>query len=100
KPIIFVLNNGLYGIDEVVGEKGHIYDELARWNYQAIPEAMGCKHWFTVCVSTVKQLEQTISTIQSTQRASYVEVLLPPDENQPLSDTIIQQLYKAKVPNP
>jgi len=100
KPIIFVLNNGLYGIEEVIGEKGHIYDDLARWNYQAIPEAMGCKHWFTECVSTVKQLEQTISTIQSAQKACYVEVLIPPDESQPLSDTIIEQLYKARAPHP
>lgn len=100
KPIIFVLNNGLYGIEEVIGEKGHVYDELARWNYRTIPEAMGCKDWFTVCVSTVKQLENTLSVIQSSRKACYVEVLMPPEESQPLPEAVIEQLYKAKAPHP
>jgi indolepyruvate decarboxylase len=33
KPIIFVLNNGAYGVEIVLSEKGLSYDDLAKWNY-------------------------------------------------------------------
>ncbi len=30
KPRIFVLNNGLYGVEDVISERGHEYDDLAK----------------------------------------------------------------------
>ncbi|MFN7678340.1 MAG: alpha-keto acid decarboxylase family protein, partial [Cyanobacteriota bacterium] len=30
KPVIFVLNNGIYGIEDVFSERGHAYDDLAQ----------------------------------------------------------------------
>jgi TPP-dependent 2-oxoacid decarboxylase len=33
-PRIFVLNNGLYGVEDVVSERGHAYDDLS----QPLPE--------------------------------------------------------------
>jgi indolepyruvate decarboxylase len=98
QPIIFVLNNGLYGVEEVVGEKGHVYDQLAAWDYQALPAAMGCKDWFTARVSTVNELEQAIAALLSNRTAAYIEVLIPPEESQPLPDAILQRLYKATTP--
>lgn len=43
KPIIFVLNNGAYGVEIVLSEKGLSHDDLAKWNYAQLPAAMGCE---------------------------------------------------------
>lgn len=40
KPRIFVLNNGLYGVEDVLSERGHPYDDLAQVNYHLLPEAV------------------------------------------------------------
>ena len=81
-----------------MGEKGHVYDQLAAWDYQALPAAMGCKDWFTARVSTVNELEQAIAALLSNRTAAYIEVLIPPEESQPLPDAILQRLYKATTP--
>ena len=40
KPVIFVLNNGIYGIEDVISERGHPYDDLASVNYHLLPAAL------------------------------------------------------------
>jgi indolepyruvate decarboxylase len=41
KPIIFVLNNNIFGVENVLSEIGPSYDELAKWDYsKPIPEGM------------------------------------------------------------
>src|SRR5579863_4945995 len=38
KPVIILLNNSMYGIEEVLSEQqGHVYDFLAPWNYYELP---------------------------------------------------------------
>ncbi|MFM7289865.1 MAG: hypothetical protein ACKO6B_01370 [Planctomycetia bacterium] len=44
-PRIFVLNNGIYGVEDVLGERGHPYDGLTQVNRYLLPEAFGCKGW-------------------------------------------------------
>ena len=63
--VIFVLNNGIFGIEDVLSEVGHVYDDLAKVNYHQIPEAMGCKGWITGKASTVAELEALIQRIQA-----------------------------------
>lgn len=51
-PIIIVLNNDVYGIEEVVLGNDHAsriqeFNKIAQWNYYRIPEAMGCSRWLT-----------------------------------------------------
>ena len=47
KPVIFVLHNDLYGIEVVLSETGHTYDDLARWDYHKLPAVMGCTKWYS-----------------------------------------------------
>jgi indolepyruvate decarboxylase len=98
KPVIFVLNNGIYGIEDVLSERGHVYDDIAPWNYHTVPAAMGCKGWFAARVATVAELEQAIATAQTHDGACYIEVLIPEAESQPLPKAMIDQIYKTDVP--
>jgi indolepyruvate decarboxylase len=96
-PIIFVLNNGLYGVEDVLSEVGHVYDDIAKWDYHRIPEAMGCKDWFTAKVSTVSELDAVFAQLNSETRATYIEIMIPAEESQPLSRDIISRVYKADL---
>jgi indolepyruvate decarboxylase len=98
KPLIFVLNNGLYGIEDVISERGHAYDDLAAVNYAQLPAAFGCKGWLTGRVGTVAELDRILDAIATHDGAAYVEVMIPGEESQPLPDAVIDRGYKLRTP--
>jgi indolepyruvate decarboxylase len=99
-PVILVLNNGLYGVEEVISERGHVYDDLASWDYHRIPEVMRCRNWFCARVATVAELEAALTRARSHKGACYLEVLIPAEESQPLERSLIDNLYRTKTPKP
>ena len=99
-PVIFVLNNGLYGIEDVISERGHAYDDLAPVNYHLLPAAFGCKGWLSAKVTTVAELEKVLDDIDAHDGAAYVEVMIPNEESQPLPDDVIDRGYKLRTPAP
>lgn len=98
KPIIFVLNNALYGVEIVVSEVGWKYDDLAKWNYAQIPAAMGCSNWFCTKVATVAELDAAIDKANAFDGASYIEVMIPASESQPVPKQLQDHVYKANIP--
>ena len=100
KPAIFVLNNGLYGIEDVISERGHGYDDLAPMQYHLLPAAFGCTDWFSTRVSTVAELEDALATISAHDGAAYIEVMIPNEESQPLPPETIDRGYKLLTPDP
>jgi indolepyruvate decarboxylase len=98
KPVIFVLNNGLYGVEDVISERGHAYDDLAPVNYHLLPRAFGCKGWLTEKVGTVAELDAVLDRIETHPGACYVEVMIPNEESQPLPGTVIDKGYKLRTP--
>ncbi len=98
KPIIFVLNNNIFGVENVLSEIGPSYDELAKWKYAQIPAAMGCDAWFASRVSTVAELDAAIKKANTYDGASYIEVMIPASESQPLPLNVQNQIYKTNVP--
>lgn len=98
KPVIFVLNNGLYGIEDVISERGHAYDDLAAVRYHLLPEAFGCQGWLTAKVGTVAELDAVLDRIDAHDGAAYVEVLIPNEESQPLQPEAIDRGYKLRTP--
>lgn len=98
KPIIFVLNNNIFGVENVLSELGPSYDELAKWNYSQLPGAMGCSSWFSARVSTVGELDAVIERVNAFDGASYIEVIIPPSESQPLPLAVQNQIYKTNIP--
>lgn len=98
KPIIFVLNNAVYGVEIVVSELGHKYDDLQNWNYSQLPGVMGCSDWFCAKVSTVAELDAAIEKANSFDGASYIEVIIPSAESQPAPKALQNHVYKANIP--
>ena len=98
KPIIFVLNNNIFGVENVLSEIGPSYDELAKWDYSKIPSAMGCDAWFATRASTVAELDAAIEKANSFDGASYIEVMIPASESQPLPLNVQNQIYKTDIP--
>ena len=99
-PLIFVLNNGLYGIEDVLSERGHPYDDVAAVNYHLLPEAFGCRDWYSARVATLAELDRALERIASHPGAAYIEVMIPGEESQPLPDAVIDSGYKLRTPSP
>jgi indolepyruvate decarboxylase len=100
KPVIVVLNNGLYGVEDVISERGHAYDDLAPVEYHLLPAAFGCKGWFSTRVRTVAELEKALDRVESHDGAAYIEVMIPESESQPLPKEAIDRGYKLRTPDP
>ncbi len=98
KPIIFVLNNALYGVEIIVSESGWKYDDIAQWNYSYLPGAMGCSDWFCAKVSTVAELDAAIEKANAHDGASYIEVMIPASESKPVDIALQNHVYKANIP--
>ena len=97
-PVIFVLNNGLYGIEDLISERGHEYDDLAPVNYHLLPEAFGCRGWLTAKVTTVAELDAALEAIEAHDGAAYIEVMIPGEESQPLPEEVKDRAYKLQTP--
>ena len=98
KPVIFVINNDIYGVEDFFSERGHVYDDIARLNYHLLPEAFGCKGWLTAKAGTVAELEDILGKIEKHDGAAYIQVLIPESESQPLPAEVIDRDYKLRIP--
>ena len=52
-----------------------IYNDLAPWNYHALPAALGCRGWFTAKVTTLGELDAALARAATGESASYIEVV-------------------------
>jgi indolepyruvate decarboxylase len=100
KPAIFVLNNALYGVEDMISERGHAYDDLAPVEYHLLPRAFGCRDWLVRRVTTVGELDAAFDAIEAHDGAAYVEVMIPGEESQPLPAGVIDRGYKLRTPDP
>jgi len=110
-PIIIVLNNDIYGVEEVVmgnHKPTHIqdFDRIASWNYYRIPEAMGCNRWLTrwVDFSELKHLSKAMESLRQAMEdarnhpdvAAYIVIKLDPNILFPaLPERIRERLYQT-----
>src|SRR5438132_161885 len=76
KPIIFVLNNEGYMVERALeADPDWVYNDLAPWNYHALPAALGCRDWFTARVTTLGELDAALARATTGDTASYIEVV-------------------------
>jgi indolepyruvate decarboxylase len=76
KPIIFVLNNGGYMVERALeANPDWVYNDLAPWNYHALPAALGCRGWFTAKVTTLGELDAALARASTGESACYIEVV-------------------------
>jgi indolepyruvate decarboxylase len=75
KPVIFVLNNEGYMVERALeANPDWVYNDLAPWNYHALPAALGCRGWFTAKVTTLGELDAALARAATGESASYIEV--------------------------
>ena len=98
KPVIFVMNNDIYGIEYNLSRVGDSFNQLPRWRYADLPAAMGCENWFAARVDTLAELDRAIASANSEDRAAYIQVIIPAAESQPFRPAMIQQLDKTETP--
>ncbi|HEV2972052.1 MAG TPA: thiamine pyrophosphate-binding protein [Pirellulales bacterium] len=76
KPIIFVLNNEGYMVERALeADPNWVYNDLAPWNYHALPAAFGCQDWFTAKVTTLGELDAALARASTAKSACYIEVV-------------------------
>jgi indolepyruvate decarboxylase len=76
KPVIFVLNNSGYMVERALeANPDWGYNDLAPWNYHALPAALSCAGWFTAKVSTLGELDAALARAATCESARYIEVV-------------------------
>lgn len=87
KPIIFVLNNSGYLIERVLCKNADSYfNEIAPWNYQQLPQALGCDGWYTARATTCGELDAALTHAQSCGTGAYIEVVTDKYAAPPLAE--------------
>ena len=99
QPIVIVLNNGIYGVEALISETGHAYNDLPKWNYSRLPEVFGCDGWWSARISSRSELERAFAEIRNHRGGAYLEVMIPAEESQPLPEELIEQLHQTHTPN-
>ena len=93
KPIIFTLNNNGYLIERILcKEPMTYYNDLAQWEYHKLPEALGCKGWFTVKVTTNAELEAALSKAEACGTGAYIEVVMDKMAMPPMGEKLHENL--------
>jgi indolepyruvate decarboxylase len=99
KPIIFVLNNDGYLIERLLCKDPNIYyNDLAKWRYHKLPDAMGCEGWLTARVVTCGELDAAVRQAEVGGTGAYVEVVADRSVVSPLAQKLhdsISTLYAA-----
>jgi hypothetical protein len=74
--IVFVLNNEGYMVERALeANPDWEYNDLAPWNYHALPAALGCRGWFRAKVTTRGELDEALARASTGESACYIEVV-------------------------
>ncbi len=102
-PIILLLNNGTFAVEESVQgnsdpKKVRAYNKIAPWQYHKLPEAMGCRDWFCTSVETNAELESALQKARKQPGAAYIEILLPSELPAAAPREVLDRLYQTATP--
>jgi indolepyruvate decarboxylase len=105
-PIIVLLNNGIFGIEETVlgnnnPAKIRNFDKLAPWRYHKLPEAMGCRDWYCTSTQTNEEFNAALEKARKHPGAAYIEVLLGCQKLVPAEPPeALDRIYQTGPPKP
>jgi len=83
KPIIFVINNGVYGVEQWLADSSVFHTDKAfyrscilhQWNYSKLAEVFGCQGWKA---GTYGELEDAVTgALANSSSPSIIQVLVP-----------------------
>ena len=94
-----MLNNDGYLIERLLCKDPDIYyNDLAKWRYHKLPDAMGCEGWFIARVNTCGELDEAVKQAEACGTGAYVEVVADRSVVSPLAQKLhdsISTLYAA-----
>ncbi|MCX6958485.1 MAG: thiamine pyrophosphate-binding protein [Verrucomicrobiae bacterium] len=94
-PIIFIMNDGVYAIEEFLDQnRGHLYNKLAPWSYAKLPQVMGCHDWLTMQIRTNAELDQALAKATQSESACYFEILLGSHLRPPAPEAMTKAFYQ------
>ena len=82
-PIVFVINNGVYGVEQWLGDASVFHNnkpfykscDLHQWNYSKLADVFGCQGWK---VGTYGELKDALTgALANSSSPSIIEVLVP-----------------------
>jgi len=77
KPILFVINNGGYTIERVILGAGSSYNDIAAWNYTALPAAFSQGQAIrTWSVRTTAELQRALQATKQPEELTLIELHL------------------------
>jgi len=98
KPVIFCLNNDGYLIERLLcKEPMSYYNDLSSWNYAKLPEALGCKDWFTAKAANRAELEEAMEKADTCGAGAYIEVVMDKMAGPPLAMKIHEGINVFKT---
>jgi len=75
-PIILVLNNDGYMVERALEPNPDwSYNDLAKWRYADLPQALGCADWVTARVETLGELDAAMKAARENRSGAYIEVI-------------------------
>ena len=81
-PIIFVINNGVYGVEQWLADPTVFYTDksfyesclLHQWDYSKLADVFGCKGWK---VTTYGELREAITcALENSESPSIIQVVI------------------------
>ena len=102
KPMIVVINNGVYGVEEFL-EKNECrsYNNLTGWDYAAAAKAMLGKageSWIIESVDTTDALADALKRARDEDRACYIDAHLEEKLLDPMSSVDLEIMYFDQPP--
>lgn len=92
-PIVLVLNNGLFGVEEFLEKnESRIYNCIADWKYANVARAMGTA-WDCVQVDTIQAMNEALTKARSSQKGTYIEVMMTEKLLDPLTSSALSKEY-------
>jgi indolepyruvate decarboxylase len=81
-PLVLVLDNGGYAIEDAIHPTTADYNSIAPWDHALLPTAFQvADHWTTATVRTPAELHLALDTAEHTRgRATLVRLVLPRDD--------------------
>ena len=75
--IYITVNNSGYLAERVTNRyPDEDYNDLAPWDFAALPAVLGCKDWYTAKVSTLGELDDALAKASNATSGVYIEVIV------------------------
>lgn len=97
--LLVVVDNGGYTVERAIHGPGQPYNDIAAWDWTALPTAFGGDHVVARRVTTVGGLARALEEADREPAATTIlQVVVPADDVPPLLDSLTRVLARSAAP--